>query len=283
MNLKEKLTYIILKLLKKFFSLLNTRLRFWISNFIAIIIYFLFPIRKKVALKNLNIAFPKWSEKKRKGTIFKCYKFFIHNLIEFLTFPYSWQNIEIVVNGESTVKESLKLNKGVIFVTGHLGSWEIMGSWIGRNFPKFTGVAIKQKNLGAHQFFIEQRELAGTKHIFKKESIKKMYKVLSSNGILGLVSDQDAKKNGIFVDFFNKPASTPKGAALFNKNTNAPIIISICNQIHYNKYYITFYPLKEDYKTIKSITQGYTSILQNNIEKFPEQYFWFHKRWKTKQ
>ena len=222
------------------------------------------------------------SEKKKSTTLFKCYKFFIHNLIEFLTFPHSWQDIEIVVNGESKVKESLKLNKGVIFVTGHLGSWEIMGSWIGRNFPKFTGIAIKQKNLGAHQFFIEQRELAGTRHIFKRESIKKMYNVLSSNGILGLVSDQDAKKNGVFVDFFSKPASTHKGAALFNMNTNAPIIVSICNQVHYDKYIITFYPLKEDYKTIKSITQGYTSILQNNIEKFPEQYFWFHKRWKTK-
>ena len=66
MNLKEKLTYIILKLLKKIFSLLNTRLRFWISNFITIIIYILFPIRKKVALKNLSVAFPKWSEKKEK-------------------------------------------------------------------------------------------------------------------------------------------------------------------------------------------------------------------------
>ena len=84
-------------------------------------------------MKNLSIAFPKWSEKK-KTTLFKCYKFFIHNLIEFLTFPYSWQDIEIIVNGESEVKESLKLNKGVIFVTGHLGSWEIMGSWIGRIF-----------------------------------------------------------------------------------------------------------------------------------------------------
>ena len=282
MNLKEKLTYIILKLLKKIFSLLNTKLRFWVSNVITMIIYFLFPIRKRVALKNLSIAFPKWSEKKKNTTLFKCYKFFIHNLIEFLTFPSSWKEIEIIVNGESEVKESLKLNKGVIFVTGHLGSWEIMGSWIGRTFPKFTGVAIKQKNLGAHQFFIEQRELAGTRHIFKRESIKKMYNVLSSNGILGLVSDQDAKKNGIFVDFFNKPASTPKGAALFNINTNAPIIISICNQIQYNKYLIKFYPLKEDNKTIKSITQGYTSILQNNIEKFPEQYFWFHKRWKTR-
>ena len=70
MNFKEKLTYIILKLLKKIFSLLNARLRFWISNFIAVIIYLLFPIRKKVALKNLGIAFPKWSEKKRKATIF---------------------------------------------------------------------------------------------------------------------------------------------------------------------------------------------------------------------
>ena len=109
-----------------------------------------------------------------------------------------------------------------------------------------------------------------------------MYNVLSSNGILGLVSDQDAKKTGIFIKFFGKKASTSKGAALFHINTNAPIIVALCNQLNYKKYNINFKPITLENKTVKNITQKYTKVLESQIIKYPEQYFWFHKRWKTK-
>ena len=69
--------------------------------------------------------------------------------------------------------------------------------------PLFVGVAQKQKNRGAHNFFINQRELAGTKHIIRGNSVKEMYKVLSNNGLLGLVSDQDAKSKESLLIFLN--------------------------------------------------------------------------------
>ena len=65
----------------------------------------------------------------------------------------------------------------------------------------YTGVAFKQKNLGAHKFFIEQGNYLIQNIFLKKESFIKMYKVLELNGILGLVSDQDAGKRGVFVNF----------------------------------------------------------------------------------
>ena len=282
MNNKDKLTYKLLSLVKIIFSYFNPKFRFYFAIIITYPIYYFFPIRKNIAEKNLNTAFPNWSKNQKKKIIFKTYQFFIHNMIEFFTFPKSWDEIKIEINGQKYIKNYLTYKKGIIFVTGHFGSWEILGSWIGRNFPLFTGIAIKQKNLGAHKFFIEQRELAGTKHILKKEPIKKMYDVLALNGILGLVSDQDAKNKGVFVNFFDKPASTSKGAALFHINTQAPIIVALCNQITYKNYCINFIPVNSKIKTIKKITQEYTRILENHIIKYPEQYFWFHKRWKTK-
>ena len=63
-----------------------------------------------------------------------------------------------------------------------------------------------------------------------------MYKVLSNNGLLGLVSDQDAKSKGVFVDFFGTPASTPKGAALFHINTKAPLLLGVCFKENFKKY-----------------------------------------------
>ena len=110
-----------------------------------------------------------------------------------------------------------------------------------------------------------------------------LYGVLNANEILGLVSDQDAKRKGVFVDFFDKPASTHKGAALFHLNTNASLIFGICVQKNIGHYQVEFIPINPDKKSVEDITQLYTSVIEQSIKKYPEQYFWFHNRWKTKQ
>ena len=282
MKIKEKLTYRFLLIFKSFLSRIGANNRFWIATILSNFIYYLIPVRKKVSKKNLKIAFPLLQDKELNKIVQKTYKFFVHNLIEFCAFPTSINEIKLEIKGEKYIEKALKKSNGLILVSGHFGSWEVLGNWIGKNFPIFTGVAIKQKNLGAHKFFLEQRELSGTKHIFKKDSINKMYDVLSKNGILGLVSDQDAKRNGVFVDFFGKKASTPKGAALFHINKDSPIIVALCNQINYKNYKINFIPVNTLEKGVQEITQTYTKILEENIIKNPEQYFWFHRRWKTK-
>ena len=282
MKIKEKLTYRFLLIFKSFLSRIGANNRFWIATILSNFIYYLIPVRKKVSKKNLKIAFPLLQDKELNKIVQKTYKFFVHNLIEFCAFPTSINEIKLEIKGEKYIEKALKKSNGLILVSGHFGSWEVLGNWIGKNFPIFTGVAIKQKNLGAHKFFLEQRELSGTRHIFKKDSINKMYDVLSQNGILGLVSDQDAKRNGVFVDFFGKKASTPKGAALFHINKNSPIIVALCNQINYKNYKINFIPVNTLDKGVQEITQTYTKILEENIIKNPEQYFWFHRRWKTK-
>ena len=282
MNKKEKLTYQLLLTFKLFLSKIGARKRFLIATILSNLIYYLIPVRKKVSKENLKIAFPLLQDKELNQIIQRTYKFFVHNLIEFCAFPTSINEIIIEVEGKNYIEEALKKNNGLILVSGHFGSWEVLGNWIGRNFPIFTGVAIKQKNLGAHKFFIEQRELSGTKHIFKKDSINKMYNVLSQNGILGLVSDQDARRSGVFVDFFGKKASTSKGAALFHINKSSPLIVALCNQNNYKSYKINFIPIDTIGKGVQEITQTYTKVLEENIIKYPNQYFWFHRRWKTK-
>ena len=110
-----------------------------------------------------------------------------------------------------------------------------------------------------------------------------LYEILNANKILGLVSDQDARGKGVFVDFFNKPASTHKGAALFHLNTNAALIFGICVQKDIEKYRVEFIPINPKKKSTEDITQLYTTIIEQSIKKYPEQYFWFHNRWKTKK
>lgn len=275
-------------MMKMIISSLSLRNRYLLSSYLGKVFFHIFKIRKNVAKNNIKKAFPLWTDEIVNVTLKRSYIFFSKNLIDFVGFPKTWENTVYNVSGLELLNKHFDRGNGIIMVTGHFGAWERLGKWLGDYAKLFTGIAFKQKNLGAHKFFIEQRELSNTKHIFKKESFEKMYKVLKLNGILGLVSDQDAGKNGTFVDFFNTSSSTPKGAALFFLNTKSPIVFATCVQILPTEYKIEFLPveIKEKYiqsKNVEKITQTYTSILESYIKKYPEQYFWFHKRWKTKK
>ncbi len=282
MNIPHTITYNTLKLLKKYFSIISIDKRYKIAMKLAGLLYHFTNIRKKQARENIKIAFPSWSNQKVEITLKKNYQFFCYNLVQFVAFPKSWEKIKITVTGKEILNEFLDLGKGVIFISGHFGAWEILGKWVGEYVDLFTGVAQIQKNKGAHKFFIEQRELPGTNHIFKKEPLEKMYDILIKNGLLGLVSDQDAKQKGIFVKFFNKLASTPKGAAMFHLNSNAPVLFGVCIRKNLRSYNIEFSSVDTSKKSLEHITQSYTSLLENSIRKYPEQYFWFHRRWKTR-
>ena len=96
-------------------------------------------------------------------------------------------------------------------------------------------------------------------------------------------SDQDAKNSGIFVEFFGMKASTHKGAALFHLKSKAPIIFVTLHMESTNEYFLNIQPIITNKESdIESITISYTRLLENIIIKHPEQYFWFHRRWKTK-
>lgn len=283
MKLSHKTTYIFLRILSFCLRISPQWIRNILSKILYILLYYLIPIRKKLVLKNLNLAFPveplDWHIKTAKDS----YKFFINNFVQFLAFPKSFSKSTIKVKGQKLLNDTLSEGKGIIFVSGHFGAWEILGAWLGYNKYPVSAVATKQVNRGADKFFLELRSHLGMKHIYRKSSLYNMYNILECGDILALVSDQDTKKRGVFVKFFNQQTSTPKGAARFHLENGAPIIFTICYQNKPNDYTIEFHPIKiAPDATTKSITQTYTSLLEKYIRQYPEQYFWFHRRWKTK-
>ena len=283
MTLYHRITYNALSVLSSILKILSARKLHIISQNIASILFNYIPKRKNTALKNLKIAFPDKSDEWINTTLKKCYSFFTYNFLQFLAFPFDPNSIEIEVVGRRFLNDAIKRKSGTVLVSAHFGSWEILGHWFGVNNYPLVGIAQRQKNKGANLFFEEKRELSGIKQVYRKSSMDSLYEILDANKILGLVSDQDARGKGVFVDFFNKPASTHKGAALFHLNTNASLIFGICVQKDIEKYRVEFIPIKPNKKSAEDITQLYTTIIEQSIKKYPEQYFWFHNRWKTKQ
>jgi len=281
LNFTDKITYHFLKTISKVIGKFSLRNQVVISQHIASILYHYIPKRKKVATKNLKTAFPEYSDIWIQNTLKKCYKFLSYNFIQFLAFPKSTDSIKIQINGQTALDDALEKGKGAILISAHFGAWEILGHWLGVNNYPLRGVAQRQKNKGANKFFEEKRQLSGIKHIYRKVGIDVLYNILKENKILGLVSDQDAKNKGIFVNFFNTPASTHKGAAIFHLNTSAPMIFGLCIQTGFQEYKIELIPIIPVNNTIEDITKQYTLTLEKIIRKYPEQNFWFHNRWKT--
>ena len=278
----DSLTYLFLTFLKKYLHSQPFSQKVKLSQMIASFLYYHYPIRKKLARDNIKQAFPKKSNYWIDSVLSRSFQFFVHNFISFISFPKSWENTEFHIIGKNVLDNALRKNKGVIFLSAHFGPWEMMGVWLAKNNYPITGIAQRQKNRGANDFFQQQRELSGAKHIFKKESFDKMYNILNKKEILVLISDQDARSRGVFVDFLGQQASTPRGAAIFYKRTGAPLIVGTCIQTDLNKYQIEFVSVKPNKIDEREITQTYTNIFSAYIRKHPEQYFWFHRRWKTK-
>jgi len=252
-----------------------------ISQHIASILFHYIPKRKSLAMDNIKIAFPDKSNKWINNTLKNCYKFLSFNLIQFLAFPESTNSIKIQINGQEELDKAFEEEKGVILISAHFGAWEILGHWLGLNNYPLRGIAQRQTNKGVNKFFEEKRQLSGIKHVYRKTGMDVLYNVLNENKMLGLVSDQDAKNKGIFVNFFNKPASTHKGAAIFHLNSKSPMIFGVCIQTGFQEYEIQFIPISTFNNTVEGITQEYTLTIEKFIKKYPEQNFWFHNRWKT--
>jgi KDO2-lipid IV(A) lauroyltransferase len=244
--------------------------------------YYLLSLRKKDSLKNIATAFPEKSDSEQNMILKKTYSFFAKSFMQFLSLPKSYRYVDIEVEGQELLDGALEKGHGIILATGHFSKWEIMSAWLGYSGYPCVAVAQRQKNRGADIFFREFREITGMRIIYRKSSLKNMYRILKENKILILASDQDAKQRGVFVNFFNKPASTPKGVARFHLETGSDIFFISCYVEQNGKHKLQIQPVvPEGESTVKSITQAFTTLLEKKVREFPEQYFWFHRRWKT--
>ena len=281
-TIKDKLTYSFLKMIGRHFERLSHTKRILIANQFAAFVYNFIPIRRGEALKNIRRAFPDRSDLWITSILKSTYRLTCINFIELLSLPSAFKSLQFNVKNKSVIDDALAEKKGVIVITGHFGLWEIWSAWLGQNGYPLWGIIQRQGNKGADVYFREKRESYGLNQIYRSSSLHKVHKLLSSNKVIILASDQDAKQKGVFVKFFNKNASTHKGPAIFHLRTNAPMIFSVSHLEPDGSISISFDRLEVKNETsIDKITQAHTAMLESKVRKFPDHYFWFHRKWKT--
>ena len=242
----------------------------------------MFPKRKQVALSNLNIAFPNKNKNEILSLLKNTYTHYAILITEFLR----QKNIDldkINIHIDEKTKKILSSDSGQILMTAHMGNWE-MTIPILSAFKKVSAVVKIQNNSGGDKFIQENRKFNNTTLIPMRGSRKKMMNSLFDGNILILASDQNAGDRGTKIPFFGRETSIPKGAAFFHHKTKCSIIVGFCIM---NKDYSYDFKLREldiinstDIKKLCiDVNSKYSKLLEDEVIKHPEQYFWFHRKW----
>jgi KDO2-lipid IV(A) lauroyltransferase len=260
---------------------------------VVTIFYALLPGLRKTAEVNLRIAFPEWSDAQRKAVV----RGMLRNLgwmaAEFARFPkYSKENIEQIValDGHENFLEGQRRGKGVLYLTGHIGAWELSSfAHALYGFPLHY-MARRIDNPRIDALVNEYRCLPGNRPIFKNDSARVMLKVLKEAGTVGILADQNTMpQEAMFVDFFGKKASTTTGIARVALHTGAAVVpgYAVWDESS-RKYRLRFEPPVELIRTgdterdVLENTQKFTNVIEQIIRKYPEQWVWVHGRWNTR-
>ena len=243
------------------------------------LLFHVLKIRQKVVLTNLRWAFPNKEKKWYKKTMKLCYKFYTKEFLDFLSFPRYYKNSKINFSNFEVLSNALNKKNGVILLGSHFGSFDKLFYAMNEKGVDLTGVAYKQNNRGADLFFKKIREKFINNQLYKGGDARLLNESLSQNNVLILLSDQDAKNKGVNVKFFSIDSSTHSGAAILSKRNKCPLIYSSITKVD-GSYEVEFDEINTN-NSIENIVQSYTLKIEKTITKSPEQYFWFHKRWKS--
>jgi KDO2-lipid IV(A) lauroyltransferase len=259
----------------------------------ARVLFALMPKLQKTALFNLRIAFPEWSDHQRKEVIRKMVRNLGWMAAEFARFPrYNAKNIEqvVILDGHKNFLEGQRRGKGAIYLTGHIGAWELSSfAHALYGFPlHFMARPLDNQRIDA--LVNRYRTLSGNKPIFKNESARAMLRILKDAGTLGILADQNTlPEEGVFVDFFGKTACSTSGIARVALHTGAAVVPGYAYwDEKIRKYRLRFEPLVELIQTgdperdVFENTQRFTKIIEEIIRRHPDQWVWLHARWKTR-
>lgn len=193
------------------------------------------------------------------------------------------------VVGLDDLRSALAEGRGVVMVTGHLGSWEMGGAALSARGIPVVAVAKPMANRLFDADLVATRERLGMEVVDTGAAPRKALRALRDNRVVGLVADQNAHADPVFVPFFGTPAATHKGPALFALRAHAAIFVGTCVRLpdEVQRYRVVlhrvdFQPEGDLERDIVRLTTAHTALLEDAVRAAPEQYFWQHKRWKTR-
>lgn len=240
------------------------------------------------ALNNIAIAFPEWSEQQRRATVRRMF----HDLGA-STLELGWMaNLDrrtlektTEIHGAEHIDEALAAGRGMLIFTGHCGNWEWLAATVALLGHPLTILQRDRDEPDLNRLIAELHERFGMRTIGRGSTAGalEMFRTLRSGGLLAFLIDQNIRAEGVKVPFFAKPALTPIGPARLAVRAEAPVMICFIERrnrkqiVHFQRAITT----TRDSDPVE-ITAQLTAAIEQQIRRLPEQWVWFHPRWKER-
>jgi KDO2-lipid IV(A) lauroyltransferase len=291
--MRYRFEYFPVLLLAKFIGLLPRSLARAFCISIGLLVYTLHPRLRRVGMRNLDLAFPQKSKKEKKRILRGLYKSLGRQLAEFcLLLRYSRRNVSriAVYDGFENFAEAQARGKGVIFLTGHFGGWEI-GSFVHSLQGHPLNIVMRPLDNPYLNAMVDRyRTLHGNQTFPKQDFARGLLSSLRRAETVGILMDTNmTPPQGAFVDFFGLPACTATGVARVALHTDAAVVpaFTIWDK-ELGKYRIRFDPAiklvrtGDDEADALENTAAFTKVIESYASRYPEQWLWVHRRWKTR-
>jgi KDO2-lipid IV(A) lauroyltransferase len=251
------------------------------------------PPLRRAAITNLRLAFPGWTDSQRHRVIRSLLRHMGWMAAEFAHLPrYTRENIEriVVLEGFDNFDAARRRGKGVLFLTGHTGAWELAPFAQALYGNPLHFLVRPLDNQRVDRLVSRYRCLSGNQPIDKNNSARAMFTILRDGGTVGILMDHNTSlEEGVFVDFFGIPACTSAGLARLALRTDAAVVPGFLHwDDHMRKYRLVLHPAIPLVRTgdedadIRENTQRFTRAIETFARSYPDQWLWVHKRWKTR-
>jgi len=267
---------------------------FFVCEKISFCCYILIKKEREKVILHLTQAFPdKYSGKEIKELAKNVFINLGRNIAELFlikTFDKTKLGERISCEGKEIIDENLKKGKGIVLLGNHTGNWELITPYLSTFSVGGAVIAKSLKDKALDNLLTRLRTLENCDVIDRDSNPRKILKILRENRLLGILVDQDIKNlESVFVNFFGQPAYTSVAPVKIAKTANSPLVpifiardpqnkyrhkMTVCPAIHIDKK-------NKDPQMIIEKTQEWTTLLEKHIRKYPDQWVWMHKRWKT--
>jgi KDO2-lipid IV(A) lauroyltransferase len=249
------------------------------------------PRHVGIAAENLRQAFPHWDEPRRLRTARAVYAHFGQTLVDILWMadqPRERLLSLIVEDGRENVDRVRAAGRGAVYVTAHFGNWEFYGvawAWMGEPIGV---VARPLDNPALDARLTAFRTRSGNTVISKRRALQDILRLLRQGAGVAILVDQNVQEqDGIFVEFFGRPAATTTVAAALAVKTGCALVPVHCEARADGRYTFVYGRPLEWTSTgsreadIARLTQALTTEIEGWVRAHPEQWLWMHRRWKT--